>query len=284
MDLNAKYEVAIQRMVNLLAEVTKKAKAVQTCSPSKKLIEDLNVFQIFIEKEMRTTPMMQHAYEIQIFSSREDLKRAVKDVQCFNVLLEEERSKFDDFKRETIFDIAKEESILQSFKKIAEKNIAEQIKKSEEEMLATRKEHHARIELLQKEINSFVGRISLINVKNTAREEDLQKIHLETQNKSIELLAKYDRDIGAKCRLFEKLTLKNNILEKEQKELCIRLANQNVLYVQLKEEQEEAITKAFVEGLEKFKRNRAAKIIQRTWRSYRERLLLKKKKKKTKKK
>ncbi|KAK2577834.1 hypothetical protein KPH14_001100 [Odynerus spinipes] len=283
MDLNAKYEVAIQRMVNLLAEVTKKAKAV-TCSPSKKLIEDLNVFQIFIEKEMRTTPMMQHAYEIQIFSSREDLKRAVKDVQCFNVLLEEERSKFDDFKRETIFDIAKEESILQSFKKIAEKNIAEQIKKSEEEMLATRKEHHARIELLQKEINSFVGRISLINVKNTAREEDLQKIHLETQNKSIELLAKYDRDIGAKCRLFEKLTLKNNILEKEQKELCIRLANQNVLYVQLKEEQEEAITKAFVEGLEKFKRNRAAKIIQRTWRSYRERLLLKKKKKKTKKK
>lgn len=55
--------------------------------------------------------------------------------------------------------------------------------------------------------------------------------------------------------------------------------DQNELYVRLKEEQEKEIMIAFLERMKHFQQNRAAKIIQKTWRLYHERQLLKRKKK-----
>lgn len=47
----------------------------------------------------------------------------------------------------------------------------------------------------------------------------------------------------------------------------------------MKEEKEEALMKAFAEKIENFSKNRAAKIIQKTWREYRVRMSSKRKKK-----
>lgn len=70
------------------------------------------------------------------------------------------------------------------------------------------------------------------------------------------------------------------LIYEKQEELAI----QELQYVQLKEERELAIMRAFAEDLENFKQNRAAKIIQRFWRSYHERWCMRKKKKSKKKK
>lgn len=54
---------------------------------------------------------------------------------------------------------------------------------------------------------------------------------------------------------------------------------QRELYAQFKKEQEIALMRAFNEKLELFKCNRAAKIIQKAWRAYFERISLKKRRK-----
>ncbi|XP_043664034.1 nucleoporin GLE1 isoform X1 [Vespula pensylvanica] len=278
MDLHAQYEIAIQRMVNLLVEFTKKIKAMK-CLTLEKLIDELNIFKILIEKEMRTTPMIRKTYEIKIRTCQKDLKMAVKDVDALRCSLEEEILKFNEFKEETIIDIAKEESISRSITEMAKKKMAEQIEKSEHEIMRICKEHQNKMELLRTEIDSFDEKIKLINAENATREKDLRTTRLKVQNKAIEVLAKYDRVIGTKYKLLEELTTTNNALKEEQEELRTRLMDQNELYVRLKEEQEKEIMIAFLERMKHFQQNRAAKIIQKTWRSYHERQLLKRKKK-----
>ncbi|KAL2720453.1 nucleoporin GLE1 isoform X1 [Vespula squamosa] len=278
MDLHAQYEITIQRIVNLFVEFTEKIKAMK-CLTLEKLIDDLNIFKILMEKEMRTTPMIRKTYEIKIRTCQKDLKMAVKDAEALRCSLEEEISKFNEFKEETIIDIAKEESIIQSIKEMAKKKMAEQIEKSEHEIMNICKEHQNKMELLRTEINSFGEKIKLINAENATREKDLRTIRLQVQKKSIDILAKYDRVIGTKHKSLEKLTTTNNTLKEEQEELRTRLIDQNKLYVRLKEEKEKEIMIAFLEKMKHFQQNRAAKIIQKTWRSYRERQLLKRKKK-----
>lgn len=278
MDLHAQNEIAIQRMVQLFTEFTKKIEAMGYLTLTK-LIDDLNLFKILIEKEMRTTPMIERMKKIKIRSYEKDLKMAEKDIELLHRSLEEETLNCKKFKEEMIIDIAKEESIIRSIIKMAENKMAEEIKKSEYKMMATCKEYQNKMELLEAEIVSFDEKIKLINAENAAREKELQAIRSQKQNKSIELLAQYDRVIGTKHQLLEKLKIKNNILKEEQHELHTRFISQNELYNNLKEEQEKLIATAFLEIVTNFKQNHAAKIIQRTWRSYRERQLMKRKKK-----
>ncbi|KAI4491673.1 hypothetical protein M0804_003065 [Polistes exclamans] len=278
MDLHAQNEIAIQRMVQLFTEFTKKIEAMGYLTLTK-LIDDLNLFKILIEKEMRTTPMIERMKKIKIRSYEKDLKMAEKDIELLHRSLEEETLNCKKFKEEMIIDIAKEESIIRSIIKMAENKMAEEIKKSEYKMMATCKEYQNKMELLEAEIVSFDEKIKLINAENAAREKELQAIRSQKQNKSIELLAQYDRVIGTKHQLLENLKIKNNILKEEQHELHTRFISQNELYNNLKEEQEKLIATAFLEIVTNFKQNHAAKIIQRTWRSYRERQLMKRKKK-----
>ncbi|XP_015176712.1 PREDICTED: hyaluronan mediated motility receptor isoform X1 [Polistes dominula] len=278
MDLQAQNEIAIQRMVQLFTEFTNKIE-VMGYFTLKKLIDELNMFKILIEKEMRTTPMIERMNKIKIRSYENDLKIAEEDVELLRRSLEEETLNLKKFKEETIIDIAKEESIIRSIKEMTKKKVVEEIKKSEFERMAARKEYQNKIELLQAEICSFDEKIQLMNAENETREKELIAIRSQIQDKSIELLAQYDRVIGTKHQLLEKLKIKNNILQEEQNKLHKRFISQNELYQNLKEEQEKSIATAFLERVTKFKQDHAAKIIQRVWRSYRERQLLKRKKK-----
>ena len=54
---------------------------------------------------------------------------------------------------------------------------------------------------------------------------------------------------------------------------------QRELYIQFKKEREIALMIAFTKQLDLLRRNRAAKIIQRTWKAYFERISLKKRRK-----
>ncbi|KAI4495778.1 hypothetical protein M0802_008401 [Mischocyttarus mexicanus] len=283
MDLHAQYEIAIQRMVHLFTNFTKKIKSLEGCLALEKLIDDLNLFKTLIENEMRTTPMIERTNKIKIRSYENDLKIAEEDIELLHRSLEEETSKFKKFEEESIIDIAKEELIIRSIKEMAEKKMAEEIKEFEYDRMTTCNEYQNKMELLLAEIVSYDKKIKLINTENATREKELQTMCLEIQNKFIELLAQYDRVIGTKYELLEKLKTKNNILKEEQEELRTRFINQNELYNNLKEEEEKSIATAFLERITNFKWNHAAKIIQKTWRSYRERQLLKRKRKTKKK-
>ncbi|XP_035726541.1 uncharacterized protein LOC118443526 isoform X2 [Vespa mandarinia] len=179
MDLYMQYEIAIQRMVNLFVEFMKKIKAMK-CLTLEKLIDDLNTFKDLIEKEMRTTPMIRKTYEIKIQTCQKNLKMAVKDVEALRCSLKEEISKFNEFKEETIIDIAKEESISRSIKEMAKNKMAEQTEKFEHELMNICKEHENKMELLRTEIDSFGEKIKLINAENVTREKDLRTIRCKT--------------------------------------------------------------------------------------------------------
>ncbi|XP_043278273.1 dynein regulatory complex protein 10-like isoform X2 [Venturia canescens] len=116
------------------------------------------------------------------------------------------------------------------------------------------------------------------------KERDLYKRRSKSEAEYLKVLANYDKNVGALHHRMENLTDRCNQLTERLKIFQEELAIQKLRYVELKEERELIILKAFTENLENFKHNRAARIIQRFWRNYYERWSMRKKKKSKKKK
>ncbi|XP_074106890.1 uncharacterized protein LOC141532454 [Cotesia typhae] len=137
---------------------------------------------------------------------------------------------------------------------------------------------------LLREINFKSAEYEVIYAINQNNEENLYNMRRKAEQDYLEILSKYDKDVGMIYRTMESLIEESNILEIRLKILEDKVSIQKIEYEELKNEREMAISEAFAETLNNFKRNRAARIIQRGWRGYLEHQLLKKKKKSKKKK
>ncbi|EFN82163.1 hypothetical protein EAI_09562 [Harpegnathos saltator] len=175
-------------------------------------------------------------------------------------------------------------------------------------MVNVKEQEEARQKLLQSEIDLAEWRLHNVVEFNAATEKILFDKCSEVEQEYTDLLSKYDRDIGACHSLLEKLSRENELVKAEKKDMEVfcsifisntfhmcdfielmllyrqeKLAVQRELYNRLKKEREITLMKAFTKKLEFFRRNRAAKVIQRAWRAYFERISLKKRRKTRKK-
>ncbi|XP_036145302.1 uncharacterized protein LOC105828955 isoform X2 [Monomorium pharaonis] len=228
---------------------------------------------------MKRTPEVESAYAIDLQDCRTKIAETLAELEALQEISDEQSSSFDIFLRDIVTCVNDEKEIMRSIRETSEIEIPREIEESTREMLIVKKREETRKKVLQSEIDLTKRKLQDIIEFNAEAEKKLFDICAEIEREYVAVLAKYDCDISACHALTEKLSKDNEVIKAEIKEMEDQLVMQRELYTQFKKEQEIAMMKAFAEKLEFFRRNRAAKIIQRTWRAYFERISLKKRRK-----
>ncbi|XP_057326325.1 uncharacterized protein LOC130668173 isoform X2 [Microplitis mediator] len=290
-------EIAIARinaiLTELITQVKKKCCTSNVCeSPSNKerssrlenLIKMLDVLGRIIEMRMRTSPKEERERASALASALVDGEKARVEAENLKSTIETEKILHQHFINDIKGQIAEEKILLEGIKAKQKWENEEKKKKTEEIIENITEKKLIEEKKIQREINLKSAEYEAIYEINKTNEEDLYNMRKTAERNYLEILAKYDKDVGMLYRTMESLIEESNELEVKLKILENKVSVQEKEYEELKNERELSILKAFTETLDNFKRNRAAKIIQRAWRGYLERQLLRKKKKSKKKK
>ncbi|OXU28483.1 hypothetical protein TSAR_013363 [Trichomalopsis sarcophagae] len=135
---------------------------------------------------------------------------------------------------------------------------------------------------LDVQLDANEGLVEQLIQADLEREKSLRYYCVKSEKRYIAAQCEYDRDLNKLNELKETLEMQLRVTKTHFEILKNEYDVQSVLFRNLKKERELAMMQAFAEQLDNFEKNRAARIIQRTWRSYHERCLSSKKKKKKK--
>ncbi|XP_014484340.1 PREDICTED: IQ domain-containing protein D-like [Dinoponera quadriceps] len=270
--------IAIIRMGKLLAGVSSKIResigkhGAQSSPLVQEIINRIELFRKSIIVRMKKTPDIERMHAINLRDCRTTITETLSELEVLQNTSVEQKSNFEIFLRDVTIHINNEEKLMRSIKETSEVDIPKEIEDSMLTILNVREQGEARKKLLQSEIDSAERRLHNIMEFNATTEKILLDNCAEVEQKLTDLLAKYDHDIGTCHTLMEKLTKEKELLNAEKKDMEDQLVVQRALYTQLKKEREITLMKAFTKKLELFKRNRAAKTIQKAWRAYFERI------------
>ncbi|KAL6257141.1 hypothetical protein P5V15_012073 [Pogonomyrmex californicus] len=277
--------IAIIRMEKLLSSITNKIeKSIEKCgtrdsSLLREIINLINFLKKSVVSRMKRTPEAECAYVINLQDCRAKVAETLAELEALQEISAEQTSNFEIFLKDIVTCINDEEEIMHSIKETSEIEISKEMKESMQEMLIVREREEAQKKLLQSEVDSADCRLHGIIEFNATNEMKLFDMCAKVEQEYTTVLAKYDCDIGAFHALMEKLSEDHEAIKAEIRNMEDQLTVQRTLYVRYKKEREIALMKAFTEKLEFFRYNRAAKIIQRAWRAYFERISLKKRRK-----
>ncbi|XP_011143142.1 dynein regulatory complex protein 10 [Harpegnathos saltator] len=281
--------IMIIRMEKLLAGISSKIRestgedGTQNSSLVKKIIDSIELFRKSVVAEMKKTPDATRMNTIKMRDCHTKIAETLLELETLQNISEEQNSNSEMFLKDITTCVNNEEKLMESIKEMSEANISKEIENSTSKMVNVKEQEEARQKLLQSEIDLAEWRLHNVVEFNAATEKILFDKCSEVEQEYTDLLSKYDRDIGACHSLLEKLSRENELVKAEKKDMEEKLAVQRELYNRLKKEREITLMKAFTKKLEFFRRNRAAKVIQRAWRAYFERISLKKRRKTRKK-
>nr|XP_033329121.1 uncharacterized protein LOC117221913 isoform X2 [Megalopta genalis] len=129
----------------------------------------------------------------------------------------------------------------------------------------------------EEEAGSFVTRPNFVKKTRNLRESNLHDAHYEARKRCLDRSKKYDETIGTLHVYKTTLLRDRDNLNRDRAIAENKIVEQLDLYNRLKEEQKSNATNVFLATVERFRLNRAAKIIQRNWRLYARRASSKKK-------
>ncbi|KYM98275.1 hypothetical protein ALC62_10978, partial [Cyphomyrmex costatus] len=245
----------------------------------REIIDLIKLFKKFVTSRMKKTPDVECMHTINLHDCRTKIAEVLTELEALQEMSEEQNSRSTIFLRDIVSCVNNEEEIIRSIKKTSEVEIPKEIEESMREMINIKEREETQKKILQSEIDLAERRLYNITEFNAASEKKLFDICANIEQQYIVLLAKYDCDIGTTHALKEELSKNNEIIKEKIKEMEDRLALQRELYAQFKKEREIALMIAFTKQLDLFRRNRAAKVIQRAWKAYFERISLKKRRK-----
>ncbi|KYM87833.1 hypothetical protein ALC53_03268 [Atta colombica] len=277
--------ISITRMEKLLTSLTNRIKeSIKKCgvddsSLLQEIIDLIELLKKFVISRMKKTPNVESMHAINLHDCRTKIAEVLAELEALQEMSEEQNSSSEIFLRDIVICVNDEEEIMQSIKETSEVEIPKEIEESMREMMNVREREETRRKILQSEIDSAERRLHNITEFNATSEKKLFDICANIEQQYIALLAKYDCDIGASHALTEELSKNNEIIKGKIKEMEDQLIVQRELYIQFKKQREIALMIAFTKQLDLLRRNRAAKIIQRTWKAYFERISLKKRRK-----
>ncbi|KAL0118221.1 hypothetical protein PUN28_009104 [Cardiocondyla obscurior] len=275
--------ISIIRMEKLLTSVMNKIeKSIEKFGDStllRDIIDLIGSLKTSVVCRMKRSPEAERAYAINLHDCRIKVAETLAELEALREMSEEQQSNSEIFLKNIVTCINDEEEMMQSIKETSEIKIPKEIEESMQKMKIVGEEKEMQKKILQSEIDSAKHRLHDVVKSNAASEKTLFDMCAKIEQEYIALLAQYDRDIGVSHALKEQLLKDNEAIKTEINEMEAQLVVQRKVYTQFKNEQEIALMKAFTEKLELFKRNRAAKVIQRTWKAYLERISLKKRRK-----
>ncbi|EZA47150.1 hypothetical protein X777_16615 [Ooceraea biroi] len=231
---------------------------------------------------MKRTPEEERVHAINLLDYQTKITETSSEIEVLQRTYEEQDLNTEICVSDIVTCINNEEQIMRNIRETSEVEIPKEIEESMQTMLIIKQREEERKKQLQSEIDATEHRLQEIMKRNALNERKLHDI-AELERKYTDFLAKYDCDIGASYTLREKLLKDYEAIKAETKKMEDQLVIQRELYIRYNKEREIALRKAFTEKLEFFRRTRAAKIIQRTWKTYLERTSLKKRRKTKKK-
>ncbi|KAK0082868.1 hypothetical protein PV325_009718 [Microctonus aethiopoides] len=281
-ELLIKIKKLIEDNDELLNNIEDKSKT--ECDAVWNFINMLNHLNYLVEIRLRTSSTVERERASNLASALVNEKKAQVETETLINEIESARMKHEYHLNDLKAQIAEMKSSLELIEKNQERKIAEIINESSRNMTKIMEETMEKEEKLKNEINLKNVEFENIYGINLSNERELYILRKKTEHEYLEILGIYDNNVGGLYRIMESLIEKSNLLDTNLKICQEKLEIQETEYKILKNEKESEILKTFTENLNKFKRNRAAKIIQIAWRKYLERLLLRKKKKSKKKK
>ncbi|TGZ51487.1 uncharacterized protein [Temnothorax longispinosus] len=277
--------ISIIRMEKLLSGVTNRIEksieklGVHDSQLLREVIDLIGLLKQFVISRMKKTPEVECTRAINLHDCRTKVAETLAELEALREMSGEQDSSSEILLRDIVTCVNDEEEIMRSIRETSEIEIPREREESMREMLIVREREEARKELLRSEIDSAERRLHDVIESNATSEKKLFDICAKVEQEYITFLAKYDCDIGASHTLTEELSRDNEAVKAKIKEIEDQLTVQRELYVRFKKEREIALMIAFTEKLQLFRRNQAAKIIQRAWRAYFERISLKKRRK-----
>ncbi|KAH0954616.1 hypothetical protein HN011_003184 [Eciton burchellii] len=281
--------ISINRIKKLLESLTNEIQSIEKHavhnSPLFQEIMDfmnthIELFKEYAISEMKKPPKEKHIINLD-YSTK--ITKISSEIGALQETYKEHDLNSEIFPKDIVTCINNEEKIIRNIMETSEVEIAREIEESMQKMLIIKEKEKAQRKQLQSEIDAAECRLQKIMERNAINKKKLHNMCTQVERKYVDLLSKYDYDIGVAYTLKEKLLQDNEIIKVKTKNMEDQLVIQRGLYARFKKEREIALMKIFTEKLEFFRQTRAARIIQKTWRIYFERISLKKRRKSRKK-
>ncbi|GAB1861312.1 Dynein regulatory complex protein 10 [Camponotus japonicus] len=272
-------------MEKLLAGISSKLKesmekrGIETSPLLQEIIDLIELFKKFVKSRMKRTSEAERMHVINMHECRTKIAENLLELEVLQKISDEQNLNFEIFLKDIVVCVNDEEEIIRNIQQTSEVEIPREIEESMRQMLIVGEQEETRRKSLESEIDLAKRRLYDIIEFNALAEKKLFDICAEVEQKYVDLLAKYDRDIGAFHALTEKLSKDKEDIKAETNHMEDQLKVQRVLYIRFKKQREIALMIAFTKKLDFFRQNRAAKVIQRTWRAYYERISLRKRRK-----
>ncbi|XP_029666313.1 dynein regulatory complex protein 10-like isoform X3 [Formica exsecta] len=272
--------ISIIRMEKLLAGISSKLeksiekRGIETSPLLQEIFDLIELFKKFVKSRMKRTIQVERMHVINLHECRTKIAETLSELEVLQKISDEQNSNFEIFLRDIVVCVNDEEEIMKSIRKTSEVEIPREMEESMQKMLTVAEQEETRKKLLESKIDSAKRRLHGVMEFNA-----ITNFSAKVEQKYIDLLAKYDRDIGAFHALMEELSKDKEVIKVETKNMEDQLSVQRMLYTRFKKEREIALMIAFTKKLDFFTRSRAAKIIQKAWRAYYERISLRKRRK-----
>ncbi|CAK9824898.1 hypothetical protein ANTRET_LOCUS2992 [Anthophora retusa] len=208
-----------------------------------------------------------------------NVEEATTEAARWMFALREKRSDFKQFQRNVEIDEKATELAKKGIEENSKKILTSETAKFSSAMSVVNLETDTRKKYIKTEMQLFDLRLKSVNEIRWWEKNDLRNARYKARKRCLDQLVKYDNVIGELYANKMTLLTEKDFVEKEYMITQDQLIEQCSLYKRLKEEYELNRREAFLTELKHFRRNRAAKIIQRQWRIYCARMSLKKKRK-----
>ncbi|KAG7196966.1 hypothetical protein KM043_000231 [Ampulex compressa] len=225
--------------------------------------KSIDLFASLIERREAMTPLVRRTHLLQMCDLEANREKAVAEIECFQIILHQQRSDIVEILHRLISDVASNKSIVKGIRNVYEQALSMSI--AESDLKTVLVEIKRRRELSDRVILQHL-RVGEIAQRNLSSEKQLASACLGSKERYASMLARFDREVGALSASADALLLDRDNLRGQLCEIQDRLSVQRTLHTRLREEHELALMETFLRELESFRRNHAARVIQRSWR------------------
>ncbi|XP_031780594.1 myosin-10 [Nasonia vitripennis] len=283
-DLESQCAVILQRLIDYEDDILSVAKDnIELILPS--LVNTINRVELLeqiVDLQVRTTPKQLREREIGLRNADTLIAQTQEEIQTLRSSIEEETSKHEETIKKCQDEIAELNLLIDDRRRKHRAELERQMNRYETKLRGLRDDIIDEKHNLDLQLYANEGLMEQLIQADLEREKSLRNYCVKSERKRIAARCAYDRDLKKLNELKETLEMQLRVTKTHFEISKNEYDVQSVLFTNLKKQRELAMMQAFAEQLDNFEKNRAARIIQRTWRAYHERCISSKKRKKKK--
>ncbi|XP_032685897.1 uncharacterized protein LOC116851021 isoform X2 [Odontomachus brunneus] len=193
-------------------------------------------------------------------------KRSTEDIATFTCDLERQRANHGRMLEDVVKHYKKNIIAINKIHNKCNQDVANITTKYERKQLVLYKTWELEQKDVQLALENAIDDLKSLKQMNEKLEEDVHERRSAIESKLMAIINEYDMEIGSRYRMLEELAETYEYNKSERCTLENEIKQQEVTYVNFVKRREEAEKTRWYERLSAFRRERAAKFIQRWWR------------------